>query len=108
MDYPSASRSMLRIDVANKAEEDLDQIADYTTRTWGWRQTDIYLAKLEDGVTLLAQAPSIGRLCEFILPGLRRFEVGKHVVFYCVESETLWILRILHQQMVPLRAHFES
>lgn len=98
---------MLRIDIALRAESDLDEIADYTTRTWGWRQTDRYLAKLEDGFALLAQAPSIGRASEFILPGLKRFEVGKHVVFYCVESETLWILRVLHQQMVPLRAHFE-
>jgi toxin ParE1/3/4 len=99
---------MLRIDIAVEAEGDLDQIAEYTRRTWGWRQTDRYLARIEDGFTLLAQAPSIGRSSEFIFPGLKRFEVGKHVVFYCVEAETLWILRVLHQQMIPLKTHFES
>jgi toxin ParE1/3/4 len=99
---------MVRIDVSNQADADLDQIADFTTRTWGWRQTDQYLAKLEDGFALLAQAPSIGRSCEFILPGLKRFEVGKHVIFYSVEHETLWILRVLHQQMIPLKTHLGS
>jgi toxin ParE1/3/4 len=97
---------MLRIDVSNRAEADLDEIAVFTTRTWGWRQTDQYLAKLEDGFALLAQAPSVGRSCEFILPGLKRFEVGKHVLFYRVEAETLWIMRILHQQMIPKESHF--
>jgi plasmid stabilization system protein ParE len=31
---------MLQIDVSVEAEEDIDQISDYTTRTWGWRQTN--------------------------------------------------------------------
>ena len=48
---------MLQVDVSFEAEEDIDQITAYTTRTWGWRQTNHYLAKLEDGFNLLAQNP---------------------------------------------------
>jgi plasmid stabilization system protein ParE len=51
---------VLRIDISVEAGEDLERIAAYTTSTWGWRQTDQYLAKLEDGFNLLAQSPSIG------------------------------------------------
>ncbi len=86
---------MLQVDVFVEAEEDIDQITAYTTRTWGWRQTVPYLAKLEDGFILLAQNPSIGRSCDSIRPGLRRFEIGKHVVFYIPDSGKLLIVRIL-------------
>ena len=52
---------MLQVDVSLEAEEDIDQITAYTTSTWGWRQTNHYLAKPEDGFNLLAQNPSVGR-----------------------------------------------
>lgn len=99
---------MLQVDVSVEAEEDIDQITSYTTRTWGWRQTIHYLAKLEEGSSLLAQNPSVGRSCDSIRPGLRRFEIGKHVVFYIVESDSLLIVRVLHQQMIPAKPHFEQ
>jgi plasmid stabilization system protein ParE len=35
---------MLQINVSCEAEEDIDLIAAYTTSTWGWRQTNQYLA----------------------------------------------------------------
>jgi toxin ParE1/3/4 len=99
---------MLQVDVSIEAEEDIDQITAYTTRTWGWRQTNRYLAKLEDGFEILALNPSIGRSCDSIRPGLRRFEIGKHVVFYFVEPDEILIVRILHQQMIPTKSHFEN
>jgi toxin ParE1/3/4 len=99
---------MLQIDVSIDAEEDIDQISAYTTRTWGWRQASRYLAKLEDGCNLLVQNPSIGRTCDSIRPGLRRFEIGKHVVFYILIPDGIQIARILHQQMIPAKAHFEQ
>jgi toxin ParE1/3/4 len=95
-----------RARVSKEAEEDIDQIAAYTTNVWGWRQVDLYLAKLEESFQLLAQNPSIGRSCDAILAGLQRFEVGKHVVFYRTEPRGIRILRVLHQQMVPAKSHF--
>ena len=97
---------MLQVDVSVEAEEDIDLIAAYTTRTWGWRQTNEYLAKLEDGFDLLAMSPFIGRSCDSIRPGLRRFEIGKHVVFYLAQSDELLIVRVLQQQMIPVKTHF--
>jgi toxin ParE1/3/4 len=99
---------MLRVDVSVEAEEDVDLIAAYTTRTWGWRQANVYLARLEDGFDLLAKSPSIGRSCDSIRPGLRRFEIGKHVVFYLAQADELLIVRVLHQQMIPTKIHFEQ
>jgi toxin ParE1/3/4 len=56
---------------------------------------------------MLANNPSIGRKCEFIRPGLHRFEHGKHVVFYLVESDEIFIVRLQHQQMIPNKPQFE-
>jgi toxin ParE1/3/4 len=95
---------MLQVDVSFEAEEDIDQIAAYTTKTWGWRQTHHYLAKLEDGFNLLAQNPSVGRPSDSIRPGLRRFEIGKHVVFYVLVPNCIQIVRILHQQTIPAKS----
>jgi plasmid stabilization system protein ParE len=38
---------------------------------------------------------------------LRRFEIGKHIVFYIPEPGGALIVRVLHQQMVPASFHFE-
>lgn len=92
---------MAQVRISGEAEADIDRIADYTTSTWGWRQTNQYLAKLEDGFDLLAQNPSIGRSCDSIRAGLRRFEIGRHVVFYLPESDGVLVVRVLHQQMLP-------
>ena len=69
--------------------------------TWGWRQTDKYLSKLEEGFNLLSENPFIGRTCDSIRPGLRRFEIGSHVVFYLPEDEGVFVVRVLHDQMLP-------
>jgi toxin ParE1/3/4 len=89
--------------ISVEAEEDIDRIAAYTTATWGWRQTDRYLAKLEDGFRLLAKNPSIGRATDSLRPGLRRFEIGEHVVFYLAETGGVLIVRVLHERMMPAK-----
>jgi toxin ParE1/3/4 len=92
---------LLQVRVSAEAESDIDQIAAYTTATWGWRQTDKYLAKLEECFELLAGNPSVGRTCDSIRIGLRRFEIGSHVVFYFPDKVEILIVRVLHDRMLP-------
>lgn len=92
---------MAHVRVSVEAEDDLDQTAAYTCATWGWRQTEKYLSKLEDCFDLLAGSPSIGRPCDSIRAGLRRFEIGRHVVFYLPEPQGVLVVRVLHEQMLP-------
>jgi len=40
--------------------------------------------------------------------GLRRFEHGKHVVFYRIVAGGILIVRVLHQRMMPVKPLFES
>ena len=92
---------MAHLRISNEAEEDIDKITAHTTATWGWRQTDRYLAKLEDGFILLAKNPSIGRTADVLQVGLRRFEIGEHLVFYVAETGGVLIVRVLHERMMP-------
>jgi toxin ParE1/3/4 len=93
--------------VSANAQTDIDLIAAYTTDTWGWQQTDRYLGQLEDSFQLLAENPEMGRLCDAISAGLRRHEVGKHVIFFRVTPRGVRIVRVLHQRMIPVKSHFE-
>jgi toxin ParE1/3/4 len=99
---------MKRVVVSDEAAADIDLIAAYTNRAWGWRQTDRYLGQLEDAFQLLAKNPGIGRACNAISSGLRRHEHGKHVVFYRLKPGGIRIVRVLHQQMTPAKSYFEQ
>lgn len=93
--------------LARLAESDLKSIVRYTMKTWGRVQTIRYRQRLQGCFQLLADNPSIGRRCDSIRPGLRRFEHGKHVVFYLAQPEEVLIVRVLHQQMIPAKSRFE-
>jgi toxin ParE1/3/4 len=99
---------MKRFVVSAEAQTDIDLIAAYTTETWGWQQTDRYLSQLEDSFQLLADNPRMGRPCDAISAGLRRHEVGKHVIYYRLKPGGIRVVRILHQQMIPTKSHFEN
>ena len=94
--------------VARLAESDLKSILRYTMETWGSAQTRRYSQGLRGCFQLLADNPSLGRKCDFIHPGLRRFERGKHVVFYIAIPGGILVVRVLHQQMIPDKAHFDQ
>ena len=99
---------MRRVIISSEATADIDQIAAYTGKAWGWRQADRYLGELEDSFQLLAKNPGIGRACDAISSGLQRHEHGKHVVFYRLRPGGIRIVRVLHQQMIPASSRFEK
>ena len=92
---------MGRVRISSEAEQDIDGITSHTMGTWGWRQAEQYLGKLEECFDLLGNNPAIGRNCDGIRAALRRFEIGSHVVFYLVEAGGILVVRVLHQQMLP-------
>jgi len=98
---------MPTVNISLEAEADIDAITHYTKNNWGWRQANIYLARLEETFELLARSPSLGRSCGTLAPGLRRFESGRHVVFYREQIDGVLIVRILHQRQLPLRSRFQ-
>jgi toxin ParE1/3/4 len=93
---------------SRSAKADLLSIGAYTIQTWGAAQAERYLDALEYCAKLLAANPSLGRRCEWIRPGLHRFEKGRHVFFYRREGDGIVISRILHQSMLPDQQYFED
>ncbi len=90
------------------AEADLLDIGQYTLRTWGAKQTILYLDNLEACFRRIAVQLSAGRPCDDIRPGLHRYEQGKHVVFFRRTEVGILVTRILHQRMSPDRHLFED
>jgi toxin ParE1/3/4 len=94
---------MLNLSFSRLAERDLLSIGEYTMRTWGSAQADRYLSELDERCRLLAVNPELGSLCDHIRPGLRSIEKGRHAIFYRWGASGVYVVRILHQRMLPER-----
>jgi toxin ParE1/3/4 len=91
-----------------QATDDLLGIASYTWSTWGEAQMTKYVDGMEQCAQLLAKNPGLGRLCEWITPGLHRFEKAEHVIYYRQKEYGIRVLRILHRSVNPNLHEFED
>lgn len=92
--------------LSNLAANDFAEIYEYTLFTFGAHQADIYTDDLENALRLLASAPKMGRECPEIAESLRRHDHHRHAIFYRQQEAGIFVVRILHQQMEPLK-HFD-
>ena len=99
---------MAQVILSGRAKADLLSIGAYTLRGWGEAQAVRYLDGLEQCTKMLADSPGLGRQCDWIRPGLYRFETGRHVVFYRRRADGVFVVRILHQSMLPDRQAYED
>jgi toxin ParE1/3/4 len=99
---------MPKASLSTRAKTDLLKIGAYTMRTWGEAQAIRYLEGLERCTKMLAEKPALGRPCDWIRPGLYRYETGRHVVFYRKKLKGVFVVRILHQSMLPDRQFNED
>jgi toxin ParE1/3/4 len=83
-------------------------IVRYTVERLGANQAVKYVQGLRACFEVLARNSGIGRACDSVSAGLRRHEHGKHVVFFRTEPGGIRIVRVLHQQMIPAKIHFEQ
>lgn len=77
-------------------------IGRFTERRWGRAKRVTYFDRLDAAIEMLAENPRLGRERLELGSGLFSFAVGRHVIFYAVDSEhTITIVRVLHQAMDP-------
>ncbi len=82
------------------AKSDLKDIALFTQRKWGREQRNVYLKQFDDSFWMLSENPDIGKSCDEIRDGYRKFLQGSHVIFYKqTGSQEILITRILHKSM---------
>jgi toxin ParE1/3/4 len=96
---------MPQVTYSKRARLDLMGIARYTTDHWGLVQTRTYINILASACEELAKHPNLAR--NFAArPGIRRFEVASHVVFFRVQRDGILVARILHKSMhAPKHLH---
>lgn len=83
-----------------KAIQDLTEIWEYTLEAWSERQAENYYQMIIGCCTELAKEPLSGKDYSEIYTGLFGKKISKHIVFYrIVDSFTIEILRVLHEQM---------
>jgi toxin ParE1/3/4 len=60
----------------------------------------LYIKQFDEGFHLLSETPAIGKKCDDIKIGYRKFPQGSHLVFYREMTKSkIRIIRILHKSM---------
>ncbi|MBK5073392.1 type II toxin-antitoxin system RelE/ParE family toxin [Budviciaceae bacterium CWB-B4] len=90
---------MRKYKLSKLADEDIYQIARYTIQQLGQRQAKRYYDELKKTFELLALSPWIGRECDWLCEGTRRFEFKKHSIYYILQNDDIFISRVIHQSM---------
>lgn len=89
------------------AVEDFTIIYEYSLLNFGVVQADKYTDLLEHTFHLLSNSPLMGHKCPKIGEEIRRYDHQRHAIFYRQRDNDIFIIRILHQQMHPLKHLFE-
>ena len=86
--------------LTRKAKSDLKDIARFTVSRWGVAQRNLYLKQFDETFHLLSERPSLGKSCDEIRAGYRKFPQGSHIIFFKPEDNSrIQIIRILHKSM---------
>lgn len=88
-----------RYRVTPRARHDLINIVEYTERTWGKTQCNIYLKTLEARFQWLADNPLLGKHRTDISEDYYSFPQGQHVVFYLIGDNVIDIIGVPHKDM---------
>ena len=90
---------MSGFELTKSAQADLKSIAKFTQERWGVGQRNTYLKEIDQVFHALAKNPVMGRACDEVREGYRKFPHGSHVIYYKqVDSDAL-LVRILHMTM---------
>jgi toxin ParE1/3/4 len=85
--------------LSNAADADLNDIYTYSYEIYGEDRADTYFLDLRDCLQQLADNPHLGRLARIVRPDLFRHEHDRHIVFYLIEGDGIFVARILHCSM---------
>ena len=82
------------------ANQDLNEIWEYTFEKWSIKQADLCYEQLIESFNQITLNPDLGKFYDGIKPKLRGLKVARHIVFYeLMDEETVEISRILYQSM---------
>ena len=83
------------------AEQDLIEIWHYSFKKWGEDKAVEYLLQLDAGMQGLVSNPLLGKSREKVRKRYRSLHINRHVIYYRLLGETIDIVRVLHERMIP-------
>ena len=87
---------VIRYELSLVADQDIEDIFDYTLAKFGLDQAVQYVSDLERIFQQLIQNSELGKEREEIKHGLRSIPKGSHVIFYRITGDCIRIVRVLH------------
>lgn len=87
------------LELSDPARQDVYDILSYTLRIWGERHLARYKAKLDAAFKAIVQKPRAGKPRY----GMLVHAVEKHLIYYRIREESIYIVRVLHERMDPQR-----
>lgn len=85
----------MRYRLTRQAITDLIDLTEYGIESFGQEQANIYLAGLYRTFDLIAELSAMGRAVPQLGKNLRRFEHGRHSIFYKVRGDHVEIGRVI-------------
>lgn len=85
-----------KYELSQEADNDLQEIYDYTVEKFGADQAVDYLTGLDETFNQLCTHPHAGRIRNEIKKGLRSISYVSHTVFYRIIEKRIRIIRVLH------------
>ena len=94
-----SSRKTLPLQLAPKARQDFIDILRYIGETWGQAQLLTYRDKIDDALQAISQNPQLGHRRRDLPATHLAYPVASHVIVNRVGTQSLGVVRILHQRM---------
>ncbi|MDE1465737.1 type II toxin-antitoxin system RelE/ParE family toxin [Spartinivicinus poritis] len=88
---------------SEKAEQDLEEITDYTHQQWGSLQVIKYLDGLTELCQTLADSPVLGMKRDNLAEGLLSFSYESHILYYLAQPHGITVVRVLHKRRDPVK-----
>ena len=90
---------MKSIKYARRAKTDLEDITDYTARTWGAHQAKKYLQAIRTQIKGIANGDIISQPLQVARTGMFKCRVNRHFIIFEETDNQIRIIRILHEAM---------
>lgn len=91
---------MKAFELTREAKGDLRKIAIFTEKRWGRDQRYLYIKQFDESFLFLSETPSVGKMCDYIKSGYKKFPQGSHIIFYHDGTKSkIIVIRILHKNM---------
>ncbi|RJP33262.1 MAG: type II toxin-antitoxin system RelE/ParE family toxin [Candidatus Omnitrophota bacterium] len=103
-----SNRSAYRLEFSPLAQQDIDDILQYTYENWGEARLLKYKEILDTGWENLILNPGIGHYRSDLPKGCRALKVGEHYAIYVFQNQTIQVFRVLHGRMNFKRQEFST